>query len=271
MIRHDAHAPKALSPMRLIADVPASLPKLVINLPGRTDRWQAISARMARVGVTDLVKVPAVYGALLPSHDITGLTGLGDGEIDRPPSSHLTLTRPALGCFLSHVAIWRWVAASSHARVLVFEDDAAPAATFELAGFESAVADLPPDAGLVFAGRIIMAGLAERPSSGHLPRVFYFNGTFAYLITPPAAAYLLEHLGRPEFHIDHQISALLYERREAFAAYYLEPACFEPDWSQRSDCYIPLIHEAEADQELDTIFARRRRVLVAEGRPLLAP
>jgi glycosyl transferase family 25 len=261
----------ALPPGPTVDGAASSLPKLVINLPRRSDRWQAISERMTRAGLTDLIKVPAVEGARLPPTTIAGLTGLPAGDIDLPPRSHLSLTRPALGCFLSHLAVWRWVLASGHPRVLVFEDDAAPAPAFDITAFEATVADLPPEAGLVFVGRIIMAGLAERPSGRSLSRLHYFNGTFAYLITPAACEYLLEHLGPPEFHIDHQMSALLHDRRHEFPAYYTEPAFFEPDWSQRSDCYVPITDEADADRELEAIFAARRRVLIAEGRALLDP
>jgi len=259
----------ALPPALTVADSRSTLPKVVNNLPRRTDRWQAISDRMTRAGLADIVRAPAVEGARLPAASIAGLTGLRAGDIDLPPRSHLSLTRPALGCFLSHLAVWRWVIASGHPRVLVFEDDAAPAPTFDLAAFDAAVGDLPGDAGLVFVGRIIMAGLAERPSLRRLPRMYYFNGTFAYLVTPAACEYLLEHLGPPEFHIDHQMSALLYDRRQEFAAYYTEPAFFEPDWSQRSDCYVPIVGETDADRELEAIFAARRRTLIGEGRNLL--
>jgi glycosyl transferase family 25 len=275
MMRGAPYAPNvaelgdALPAERTLDAASSSLPKVVINLTHRTDRWSAISERMTKAGLPDLIKVSAVDGSRLPATTIAALTGLPAGDIDLPPRSHLSLTRPALGCFLSHLAVWRWVIESGHPRVLVFEDDAAPAPTFDLTAFEATVGDVPPDASLVFVGRIIMAGLADRPSGRTLQRLYYFNGTFAYLITPTACEYLLEHLGPPGFHIDHQMSALLYDRRHEFAAYYTEPAFFEPDWSQRSDCYVPITDENNADRELEAIFSARRRTLIAEGRTLL--
>src|SRR5215470_17430764 len=42
-----------------------NLPIAVINLAHRTDRWQAVSSRMAAIGLNKLIKVPAIEGARL--------------------------------------------------------------------------------------------------------------------------------------------------------------------------------------------------------------
>jgi hypothetical protein len=80
---------------------------------------------------------------------------------------------------------------------------------------------------------------------------------------------LLQHLLPLRSHIDHQISKVLIEQRHVFQAYYAEPALFEPDWSLRSDCYVPLVDASVADCELGQIIDESRRVLLDEGRPLL--
>ena len=162
------------------------LPVVVINLPHRTDRWQTLSRRMTAVGLTKLIRASAVEGSRLSDGQIAALLRSRADGIDEAPRSHLTLTRPAIGCFLSHLAIWRWVLGTSLPRVLVLEDDAAPAAHYSPARFCSVVASIPEEAGLVFLGRMIMGGLADRPEGSQLARIYYFNGTFAYLITPAA-------------------------------------------------------------------------------------
>src|SRR5262245_20078560 len=80
------------------------LPVVVINLSHRTDRWQALFRRMRAVGLTKLIKAPAVDGARLSDASIAALMQLSADGIDDAPRSHLTLTRPAIGCFLSHLA-----------------------------------------------------------------------------------------------------------------------------------------------------------------------
>jgi GR25 family glycosyltransferase involved in LPS biosynthesis len=245
------------------------LPIVVINLPHRSDRWQTLTRRMSEVGLTRLIKAPAIEGARVPADRVAALLRSPEDATDGAPRSHLTLTPPAIGCFLSHLAVWRWMLAAGLPRVLVLEDDAAPAEGFDAARLSAFVSGLPDEAGLVFLGCMIMAGLAAEPRGAELARLYYFNGTFAYLITPAAGRALLSRLPPLWAHIDHQMSRLLIDERQAFPAYYAAPPFFEPDWSQRSDCYVPLSDETAADRELGDIIARTRRTLLDEGTPLL--
>jgi GR25 family glycosyltransferase involved in LPS biosynthesis len=248
-----------------------NLPIVVINLPHRSDRWQTLSQRMSAVGLTKLIRAPAVEGARLSDSQITALLSVPASGIDAAPRSHLTLTRPAIGCFLSHLAIWRWVIKNEVPRVLVFEDDAAPAPHFDPARLRSVLAANPQEAGMVLLGLIIMNGLADRPAGSDVARIYYFNGTFAYLITPATCRSLIQYLLPLRWHIDHQISKVLFEQRHVFPAYYTEPRFFEADWTLQSDCYVPLAEETDADRELERLLEMRRHHLLDEGRPLLSP
>jgi GR25 family glycosyltransferase involved in LPS biosynthesis len=260
-IDYDGHCRQALG---------ADLPIAVINLPHRTDRWEAISTRMHAVGLDRLIKVPAVAGAKLPLADISALLRRPADDVETPPESHLSLTRPAIGCFLSHLAIWRFLIESGLPRLMVFEDDANPAPKFDAGAFRAMLAGLPADADMVFVGRIIMNGMADRPAPGAtLARLYYFNGTFAYLITPAGARTLIRALDPPDRHIDHQISKVMIEQRQTFPVWYTEPHFFEPDWSLRSDCYVPIEGETAADRELGALLDSNRRLLLDESRPLL--
>lgn len=248
----------------------AQLPVVVINLAHRRDRWEAVSERAAAAGLTKLIQAPAVDGRRLPDATISALVGESSDRIKASPEGHLSLTPPAIGCFLSHLGIWRWIIEQDLPRVLVLEDDARPAGNFTLAGFREHYRQLSDREGLVFAGCMIMDGLAEEPQGAHIARLYYFNGTFAYLITPAMCRVLLRQLLPLRTHIDHQVSSVLIEQREVLKAYYASPHFFEPDWSLRSDCYVPLANEATADRQLEDLFKSHRARLLAEGRPLLA-
>lgn len=244
------------------------LPVLAINLARRADRWTAITERMRAAGLDNIVKAPAVEGAHLPAALIARLLGQ-ESYSDATPESHLSLTRPAVGCFLSHLAIWRWVLSNNVPRVLVLEDDARPAASFDAARFRGFIEALPEQAGLVFPGCLIMAGLAEPPPTGsELGRLYYFNGTFSYLITPAACRFLIDNIFPLRMHVDHQLSSVFVEHREAFSAFHAAPQFFEPDWGLMSDCYVPLSNETDADQALGRILFGHRDRLHAEGRTL---
>jgi glycosyl transferase, family 25 len=255
------------------------LPIAVINLPHRTDRWEAISSRMAAVGLNKLIRMPAVYGADLTAAQIEGFLRAPAANAEGAPSDHLSLTRPAIGCFMSHLAVWRWVIETNAPRVLVFEDDAVPAPDFNAQQFRATLTTLPDTAGLVFGGQVIMNGMADKPTASAsasalthaLARLYYFNGTFAYLITPAACRTLIAALDPPQWHIDHQISKVLFEQRNNFSAYYAAPSFFHADWSLRSDCYVPLTEETAADRALGALLDSRRQQLVDDGRPLLPP
>ena len=246
------------------------LPVAVINLAHRTDRWHAVSSRMSAIGLDKLIKVPAIEGARLSLPAISPLLGQPIDVIEAAPRSHFTLTRPAIGCFLSHLAIWRWMIANKLPRALIVEDDAYPAASFDAARFRTVLNSIPDDVGMVLLGRIIMNGMADKAQGSDLARIYFFNGTFAYLMTPAACRALIPSLLPLGGHIDHQISSVLVERRHEFAAHYVEPAFFEPDWSLRSDCYVPLEGQSDADRALGMLLTANRKLLLDDGRPLLA-
>jgi glycosyl transferase family 25 len=250
------------------------LPVVAINLPHRTDKWQTLCRRMAAVGLTRLIRAPAVEGAKLPADQVAALLRSPADATDGGPRSHLTLTPPAIGCFLSHVAIWHWMLGAGLKRLLVLEDDAMPAAAFSADRLRKVLAETPDETALVLLGCTIMNGLADRPQDGaDLARIYYFNGTHAYLLTPAVCQTLLSHLLPLHAHLDHQISSVLMAQRHVFPAYHAAPPLFEPDWGLGSEIYVPahkLSDEGTADRELSDIFAASRRTLLAEGRPLLS-
>jgi GR25 family glycosyltransferase involved in LPS biosynthesis len=245
------------------------LPVVVINLASRTEKLQSLSARMSAIGLTKLIRAPAIDGARLPASQIAAFLRSPADATNGSPGSHLTLTPPAIGCFLSHLAVWRWMLSKGLPRLLIFEDDATPVVHFSADRFRRVLAAVPEESGPVFLGCAIMGGLAERPRGADLARLYYFNGTHAYLITRATCQVLLEELLPLHAHIDHQISKVLIEQRHVFPAYYAAPHFFEPDWSLGSDCYVALSDDLAADHELGQIIATNRKALIEEGRPLL--
>ena len=90
---------------------------LVINLARRPDRKQAMATKLASVGLLPLAEfVNAVDGSTLtPSLEEAKLLGLGSSP----------RKRGEIGCALSHLAIWRRIAAHHDPDTVwaVFEDD----------------------------------------------------------------------------------------------------------------------------------------------------
>jgi GR25 family glycosyltransferase involved in LPS biosynthesis len=180
---------------------------VVVNLDRYPDRLAGFLDRNAHLG--PVRRFPAVAGA---DADRTALRA--DGII----TDDLNYADGALGCALSHLTLWRQVAAGTRA-LTVCEDDAVFAADF-LATANARLAALPQgwdivlwgwnfDSSLVFQ---VLPGLPafllhrERPpTAGDLyaaaqapasPQLFRLNracGTLAYTVSPKGAAQLLAH------------------------------------------------------------------------------
>ncbi len=246
-----------------------NLPIFAINLERRPDRWQALTQRFQAAGLDRIARMPAVDGAGL-SADLVARFGEAAAEsIDGSPGCHLSLTRPAIGCFLSHLSIWKTVANSGMAHALVLEDDASPSPAFNAERLGAALQYLPAE-GMIFPGCTVMGGLAERQAKQGLVRVYYFNGTFAYIVSAAACDYLLRNMLPMRMHVDHQISHLLFEKRAVFEGLLMQPASLQPDWALGSDCHVDLRDEFSANRALWTRLSDCRLVLEAEGRQLMA-
>jgi glycosyl transferase, family 25 len=175
------------------------------------------------------------------------------------------MTRPAVGCFLSHLAIWKQFLASGEPYVLVLEDDAAPAKTYQPAQARALLAALPADADMLLLGYTIMDGLAEPASDQAFRRVYYYNGTYAYLLTRKGCLALLPRMLPLVTHIDNQISLALVADRNALRVYGAEPRLFEHDFEVWSDVYVPVIDAEAADRRLAGVFDDARNRLTQEG------
>lgn len=246
------------------------LPILAINLDRRPDRWLALQQRFSAVGLDRLIRAPAIDGTGLDLDAVSSLLATPHSHVDDMPGCHLALTRPAIGCFLSHVAVWRWIRANDLPYALVLEDDAYPAHGFTVERLSHLLESEQTQSGMIFLGCVVMGGLAERADDEPLARLYYFNGTFAYLVSAKACQRLLRNMLPMRMHVDHQISQWLVDRRSEFSAWHAQPALFAPDWSLGSDCHVRLSDTNAADHAMWRIFAGIRRELEGEGRMLLA-
>jgi glycosyl transferase, family 25 len=242
----------------------ADLDPVIVTLRRRPDRWEKVVRELAKVGIGRCQKFIAVDGASLSDDTLQSLLH-SVSELSDSPTSHTQLTRPAIGCFLSHLQIWQGFLASDRDRLLVLEDDAVPSPNYSAAYAQRILSALPRDADLVLLGCTIMAGLAERTASAFLRRVYYFNGTYAYLITRKGCASLLKHLLPMRAHIDHQISGELVRHPQSLFAYAATPSLFDHDFSSWSDAYVPIAGGEEADRQLQALLTAAKRRLHDDG------
>ena len=189
----------------------------VINLERRPDRLRSVREWSAQLGVS-IERVAAVDGAaaepaptvLDPLWDPTPSLQWHRGAAASAaragaPRAALRMTPGEVGCALSHVALWRRIAAlggDARARahgVLVLEDDARPRFSRRgPPGFAAALGALwprvPPASEIVYLG---LCDRGRRRARGLPAGVFaptYGWCTHAMVVWPAAAARLLERL-----------------------------------------------------------------------------
>jgi glycosyl transferase, family 25 len=247
---------------------PHGLPvPVVITLERRPDRWQTARHNLTDRGVGRIIKAEAVDGQALPAALFGSL--LADPmAVDQPLGHYLQMTRPAVGCFLSHLAIWKSFLRSGAERILILEDDAVLARGFCAELGRKVMAEMPPDADMVLLGCTLMDGLAEPTPDSNFVRVYYYNGTYGYILTRKGCLNLLPRLLPIETHIDNQISLELVRNRHALRVYCTEPRWIEHDFEILSDVYIPVIDADLADRALDEIFKKSRARLLRQGAKL---
>ena len=103
-----------------------SIPKYVINLDRRKDRWQQFQSVSGYEELQNLRRWPAVDGKLLnldTEKDISLFTKYN--IIRGTRRSHMELnSKGGVGCYYSHVAVWKDFLEKGKTNVgLVFEDD----------------------------------------------------------------------------------------------------------------------------------------------------
>lgn len=247
---------------------PSGLPTpLVISLARRPDRWARAKEVLGRIEVAAPLRVDAVDGRTLGGDVLSAFVEQPD-VIDEPLEEYLRPTRPAVGCFLSHLAVWQRFIQSDAPLAFIVEDDVLPSSDFSAPLVRRLLAELPADADMLLLGYTIMDGLAEPTGCPLLRRIYYYNGTFAYLLTRRGCQNLFSRLLPIRTHIDNQISLELVADR-SLHVYGAEPRLFAHDFTVWSDVYVPVSDTSRADRTLAAIFDDARAKLIADGARLM--
>ncbi len=239
-------------------------PPVVVTLERRPDRWGHAQANLARHGITGAIRATAIDGQKLTSTQFARLL-TDPTAVERPLDEYLQLTRPAVGCFLSHLAVWKRFLAANEPYIFIMEDDAYPADGFGTERTRAVIEQMPDNTDMLLLGGTMMDGLAEPTDNPTFSRMYYYNGTYAYLLTRRGCLSLLPRLLPLKTHIDNQISLELVSDRNALRIYAVEPRLFVHDFAVYSDVYIPVTDSAAADCKLAPVFETARESLSRAG------
>jgi len=102
-----------------------TIPKYVINLDRRRDRWQQFQAQPGLKSFSNIRRFSGVDGGKINIDDDKRVSLFTKSKIvkgERRSHSELN-TKGGVGCYLSHVGVWQEFLNSSSEVALVFEDD----------------------------------------------------------------------------------------------------------------------------------------------------
>ena len=244
-------------------------PPVVVTLARRPDRWQTAERNLTSRGIDRIIKATAVDGQTLAPGFLAPLM-VEPESVDKPLAHYLQMTRPAVGCFLSHLTIWKRFLQSGAEHILILEDDAVLTHDCTPARGHALMAAMPADADIMLLGCTIMDGLAAPTSKPGMSRVYYYNGTYGYILTRQGCRNLLPRMLPIVTHIDNQISLELVREPAALHVYCPEPRLIEHDFTVYSDVYVPVLDTTVADRRLDAVFKESRAKLLRDGVRLFA-
>ena len=184
----------------------------VINLAYREERWKSMQRK---------VQHDAPSLTRYPMHRFLGISGplqnavkmYTQGRLSR--SAYRSILAPrrvegtyvttgSLGCYLSHVALWRQAMRASKPTIIM-EDDVEFEPDFDQ-WFDAARSELPDDFDLFYFADLVQTEAVRNATtsfSTHLDRVWGEHwGLYAYIISPQAAQRLVEYALPIKWQID---------------------------------------------------------------------
>ena len=180
-----------LSNLSKLPKLPKFIKSYVINLKINPERLKSIDQQLKRVKIK-YQRFEAIYGKDLDlnqlSENQTLAPGVKDAWINR---------RGTLGCYLSHVEVWKKILDDPDCQVgLIFEDDAVVRPNIISSIYDS-LRDVPPDWDLLYLGSYKLRGKTIKnkfikPVVGNIKG--HNSGMFGYLINKRSIPKLLSIL-----------------------------------------------------------------------------
>jgi glycosyl transferase family 25 len=171
---------------------------------------------------------------------------------------HYEITRGAVGCYLSHLSIYKKIIESNLNYGIIFEDDSIIANDF----YQKLLYGLnvvPPDWDIFLLGMICL----KCDISKDYVKVNRFWGTHGYIIKKESAVKILSYLDKPiSKQIDADLSLLI--KKNLINVYAINPMIVIQDPKFKSDIQMKVIDSPEAfneefaQQQLMKFYAKNR-------------
>jgi len=213
----------------------------IINLKRRPERFKSFMKSYNKNKFNFKVeKYHAVDGSKLDIKKVpispTGLKDLEESKINGYRTKHYQLTPGAIGCYMSHVNVWKQIKDSDGLGALVFEDDSILDADFvnKTEQILEEVNNVDPYWDILFLG-----GRRNKytPVSENLLKVHKFYELHAYIIRKKAITKLLTN--DLIFPIEQQIDSLLSDKSDVINMYIVKKNIVNQGGSHPTDIQSP--------------------------------
>jgi hypothetical protein len=150
--------------------------KYFINLEKRKDRLLITTELLNNKGYNNLIIYPAIDGSKLTNDELKKYV-VSNAIKNEFRNSHDQLSIGAVGCYLSHINIWKKMIELNKPRIMIFEDDTYP--SINIIDLMNKIQNIPEDCDILLIG-----GLYNRSNTvnKYLCSVKKFYCTHAYMI-----------------------------------------------------------------------------------------
>lgn len=220
----------------------------LINLERRTDRLQRFlkGYNSSDLKGNNITKFHAVDGSrvnmrTVPITDIAALE-LKQLETTGFRYKHYQLTKGAIGCYLSHVRVWKRIMQSNQERALIFEDDASIPPNCGLQ-MKKAMQHIPDDWDIIVFGK----HCSDCEDKGKYVKVNRFILLHAYMINRTAITKIAKEGNL--FPISQQLDAYLSEISYTLNIYAPKTNIVNQSQS-RTDIQAPLVRNSKMNDRM---------------------
>jgi len=183
-----------------------SLEKLelyLINLEHRKDRLVITNNLLNNYNFNNVIRFPAVNGKNISNDELIKIVepSAMKSILNNYRKEHHELSYGAVGCYLSHVNIWKKLEFDNLDYIIIFEDDALP--NFSFFDLQEIIKNYVPDDWDL----ILFGGIYNKNNyiNNYILKILTFYETHAYIINRKGALKLLSKV----FPIKKQIDSLL--------------------------------------------------------------
>ena len=179
------------------------LEQYLINLEDRIDRFEITNNLLNYYDFTNVIKYPAIIGKNIPNEELIKIVKPSaiKSILDNYRTKHYELSYGAVGCYLSHINIWKKLEFNNLDYFLIFEDDTLP--KFNFTHLQEIIKNyLPNDWDILLLGGIYNKC---KYINDYVRKIYSFYETHAYIINKKGALKLLSKA----FPIKKQIDSFL--------------------------------------------------------------